>query len=341
MAIMGAQHQHYVPQLLLRGFLSRDPARAKRNQVHVLDLVEQKTFTPPTTKIMGETSFNDFWVDEHNRASIEPAATKLETHVAPLVKRIRRQKGLERTAEEFAKLSLLIAFQFIRTKQMRLLPERLNKQIADKVTRMGMDPAEVEGLINWDESELKQQHLNHQLESLNDYAAIIAQKEFFVMTAPESHSFYIGDQPVVLKNDKPQTLGTGHLGIGAPFIQIYLPLSSDVMLCAYDKAVLGELMMRNDDGLKEIQMEALAKVRNRQLTGSQMKAVLDAGRGLDRTNQLMDAIGTGRAVKIEHPQVQHYNSLQAQQAHRFVIDPDGKFDVARAVMFDRLKAGST
>ena len=43
---MAAQHQHYVPQLLLRGFLSRDPAKAAKDQVHVFDLEAGTQFTP-------------------------------------------------------------------------------------------------------------------------------------------------------------------------------------------------------------------------------------------------------------------------------------------------------
>lgn len=57
---MAAQHQHYVPQLLLRGFLSREASRAAKEQVHVYDMVERRQFTPPIGKIMGERRYNDF-----------------------------------------------------------------------------------------------------------------------------------------------------------------------------------------------------------------------------------------------------------------------------------------
>mgnify|MGYP001546276816 CR=1 FL=1 len=96
---MAAQHQHYVPQLLLRGFLSRDSARAAKEQVHVFDLIENREFTPPVSKVMGERRFNDFWIDDESLTSIEPAAGDLETRVAPLIERIRTQKRLERTVE--------------------------------------------------------------------------------------------------------------------------------------------------------------------------------------------------------------------------------------------------
>jgi ethanolamine utilization cobalamin adenosyltransferase len=91
---MAAQHQHYVPQLLLRGFLSRDPAKAAKDQVHVFDLEAGTQFTPSITNIMGERRYNDFWVDEETLATVEPAAGRIESHVAPLVDRIRAEKHL-------------------------------------------------------------------------------------------------------------------------------------------------------------------------------------------------------------------------------------------------------
>lgn len=102
---MAAQHQHYVPQLLLRGFLSREPERAAREQVHVFDLETGETFTPSITNIMGERRYNDFWLDEETLATVEPAAGRIESHVAPTVERIRTEKRLERSPEEFGSLA--------------------------------------------------------------------------------------------------------------------------------------------------------------------------------------------------------------------------------------------
>src|SRR5690606_7321193 len=134
----------------------------------------------------------------------------------------------------------------IRTKKMRLLPARLDAQIRAHVTKLGLDPTKIEGLAEFDEETLKIEHFHQQIGNLDEYASIIAEKEFFLMTPPDGRTFYIGDHPVVLHNSEPRTMYSGHLGIGAPFIQIYLPLAADVLLCAYDRAVLGQLMMVRD-----------------------------------------------------------------------------------------------
>ena len=333
---MAAQHQHYVPRLLLRGFLSRDAKRAEQRQVHVFDFEKERSFTASIDKIMGETRFNDFWVDDETLGSIEPWTSRIETHVAPLVGRIRAEKTLQRTSEEFADLSLFVAFQFMRTKKMRLLPERLDAQMRKHVRSMGFTTDRIHGLFDLNAEGLKREHIRHQVRNFEKYVELIAQKEFFLMTAPAGHSFYIGDHPVVLHNDEPKTLHTGHLGIGAAYIQIYLPLSSDVLLCAYDKAVLGKMMKAADKARnEEVAGYALSKLMAGEISAAQMKRSVEAARDLDPVAAMIKAIRAGRPIAVGPEQVQYYNSLQAFFAHRFVIDPEDSFSVAREMIGER------
>ena len=337
---MAAQHQHYVPKLLLRGFLSGDPERALKEQVHVLDLEAGKSFPTSIDNIMGERRFNEFWVDEDVLATIEPWTGRIESHLAPIIERIRAIKTLERTQEEIANLAFLMAFQFVRTKGMRLMPERIDAQLRQHVKRMGFDPAKVDGLMNLDEEGFKKEHIRHQVQNLEKCVEIMAEKEFFLMTPPDGRSFYIGDHPVVLHNDEPRTVHTGHLGIGAAYIQIYLPLSSDVLLCAYDKAVLGQMMKASDEARnKEVAGYALSKLIAGEISAAQMKQAIDAARDLDPVAAMIRAIRAGQPIAVGPEQVQCYNSLQAFFAHRFVIDPDDSFAVARDMIGERKSVG--
>ncbi len=336
---MAAQHQHYVPKLLLRGFLSSNSEEAAKERVRVFDLVEKNEFATSIDNIMGERRFNDFWLDEEYLATVEPAAGRIESHVAPMVKRIRDEKRLLRTAEELGDLCLLMAFQFIRTKKMRQLPERLNRQILGHVERMGLDPTKVQGLELWDEEKLKREHVRHQLSNLVEYAKHFADKEFFLMVAPKGSSFYLGDHPVVLHSEEERHLMRG-LGIGVPYIQIYLPLSAEVMLCAYCPAVLGQLMKGRDEEMTNGQGLALRALMEGRITAARMKEIVEVAKEHDDVTPLIKSIRAGEPVYIEPPQVQCYNSLQAFQAHRFVVDPDGKFDVAREMIGEREAADS-
>lgn len=337
---MAAQHQHYVPKLLLRGFLSRDPERAAKEQVHVFDLETEKFFPTSIDNIMGERRFNDFWIDDDVIATIEPWTSHIESHLAPTIERIRAKRTLERTPEETANLAFLMAFQFVRTKGMRLMPERIDDQLRRHVQSMGFGSAKVDGLMNLDEEGLKKEHIRHQVQNLEKYAEIMAEKEFFLMTPPDGRSFYIGDHPVVLHNDEPRTVHTGHLGIGAAYIQIYLPLSSDVLLCAYDKAVLGQMMKASDETReKEVAGYALSKLMAGEICAAQMKHAVEAARDLDPVAAMIRAIGAGQPIAVGPEQVQCYNSLQTFFAHRFVIDPDDSFAVAREMIGERKSVG--
>jgi hypothetical protein len=330
-----AQNQHYVPKLLLRGFLSKDSRQAAKEQVHILDLETGKNFTSSILNIMGERRFNDVWIDQEYLVSIEPAAGRIESHVSPLIDKIRLEKRLCRSEDERTNLSLLLAFQFIRTKKIRLLPQRLNAHLRVKVKRMGYDPANADGLRDWDENGLKRAHAQAQVKDLLGYTKIMRQKELFLMQAGKGAAFNLGDHPVVLHNDEPRRGIFGNLGIGVPFIQIYLPLSSDLMLCAYDPAVLGQMLRGHDEELTSWQAELLQRVVRHEITADQMRQMLERTTAIDFRSAMIDAIRAGRPVPIDSEQVKFYNSLQAAQAHRFVIDPHGKFDVARMVMADR------
>lgn len=331
---MQPKHQHYVPRLLLKGFLKRDTAETKSERVAVLDLETGSSFTTSVDNIMGESRYNDFWIDDDTLGSIEKSATRIENYIAPMVRRLRLERRLNLTLEEHDDLSLLMAFQFLRTKKMRLLPERLDAQLRAHIVRRGWDPAKVDGIVDWDEDKLKREHLRQQVRSLKDFTRIFRKKVFFLMTAPEGSSFYIGDNPVVMHSDQPRRAFSG-LGIDVPYIQIYLPLSADVMLCAYCPGVLGNLMRLRDEGLADGQSWALRALMDGRLTPSGMKAGIEAFKQVDIIGPMVETIRAGEEVAIGRDEVRCYNSLQAFHAHRFVIDPDGRFDVAREMIAER------
>lgn len=334
---MAAQHQHYVPKLLLRGFLKRGRSKSATEQVHVLDLDCGRDFVTSIDNIMAERRYNEFWVDEEHLATIEPLAGRIESHVAPLIGRIRTEKRLAKTEEELGDLCIFMAFQFIRIKKMRLLPEQLTAQLREHVAKLGFEPSQVEELVDWDEDTLKQQHTRHQVERLSEYAQRFADKEFFLMLAPPGSGFYLGDHPVVLHSDEKREGLMQGLGIGVPYIQIYLPISSDVLLCAYCPAVLGQLMKGEDKAMRETQGLLLRSLLDGKVDAAGMRHQIEVAKSMDTTTPLIEKISTGEPVSVGREQVQCYNSLQAFQAHRFVVDPDGCFTVAREIMADRAK----
>jgi len=332
---MAAEHQHYVPQLLLRGFLSQIGDEAKKEQVRVFDLDRKEQFPTSVANIMGERRFNDWWVDDDTLLSIEQSTSQIESQLAPLIDKIRAEKRLEITPENISNLALLMAFQFIRTKKMRLMPERLNEQLLAHIKQLGLDPAKVDGLMETDKESLKLNHVRQQVRNLDEFTDIMLKKVFFVMTAEEGKSFYLGDHPVALHCDQEQRGPFRGVGIGSPYVQIYLPLSHDVMLCAYCPAVLGDLQRIRDKSINQGKGEFLKLLMDGKITAEQMKKAVEGASEFDIITPFLDAIRAGEAVPANAQQVDSYNSLQVFHAHRFVVDPSGKFDMVGEMLEER------
>lgn len=70
-------------------------------------------------------------------------------------------------------------------------------------------------------------------------------------------------------------------------------------------------------------------LREGKISADQMAGLLREVKTADPVVAMMDAIRSGRPVQAEPEHVQFYNSLQTTNAHRFVVDLDGMFDVAR------------
>ncbi len=200
---------------------------------------------------------------------------------------------------------------------------------------MGLDPAKVDGLVDWDEEGLKKQHVRDQVRNLESFTKIMSEKIFFVMTASEDASFYLSDHPVALHSDQKRGGVMRGLGIGVPYIQIYLPLSADVMLCTYDPAVLGDLMRGRDDEMDRGAGIALKLLRDGRISAEQMKGMVEKSKEYDAITPLLETIRAGDPVAVAKDQVDCYNSMQVFHAHRFVVDPLGKFDLVDEMIAER------
>lgn len=334
----GAQQQHYVPRHLLRGFLSSDAKEASKEQVRVFDLREGKAL-PPTNigNIMGERRYNEWWIDDETLLTIEPGVGKVEDHVSPLIARIRAEQKLELSFQEHGDIALLLAFQFVRAKKMRELIVRMDNHLRNAVEKRGWKMEQVEGYEPPTEESIKQDHTRQQIKSLAKYTEIMADKVFFLATAPEGTSFYLGDNPVVMANDEDRR-PWGSLGLSVPYIQIYMPVSSNLMICAYSKEVLGGYMMKHEESMAEARRIVLAKVMSGEVPLGMMKQLLDNVDASDGLIALRDNVKAGTPTVLEPDMVDRYNSLQAFYAVRWVVDSRGDFEVARSTMPNRQRA---
>ena len=99
-------------------------------------------------------------------------------------------------------------------------------------------------------------------------------------------------------------------------------------------------MRASDDARdRKVAGYALSKLMAGEISTAQMKLAVDVSRDLDPAAAMMKSIRAGQPIAVGPDQVKCYNSLQAFFAHRFVIDPDDSFAVARAIIGER-KSGA-
>src|SRR5580698_8543943 len=104
---MPDDHQHYVPQLLLRNFA----VGSKRNrQVWVFDKQSEKSFRTSIRNVANEGHFYDFSVDGKGH-SLDPGLQKLESLVAEDFRWILQQRSLPRSPEARDRIAFFVAVQ--------------------------------------------------------------------------------------------------------------------------------------------------------------------------------------------------------------------------------------
>jgi hypothetical protein len=325
---VNAQNQHYVPKHILRQFLSDENGE----RVTVYDKHEERTFVTSIKNVMAERRFNDFTFDEDWRVSFEPLACIAEDQVLPAYNKVLSERRLDGSPEQKAALALLMAFQFVRTKAHRDRWQDLEDMLRDMVEGSGGRMQDVQGWEDWrpsTEDDLKRHHLISIHNSLGEFARIIGEKDFLLAKAARDRSFYLGDNPVCLNNAR--DFGPyGNIGLGVPGIEIYLPLSSDLLLCAWCPSILEELRRTHAEGRASRRAEALAAVTAGRISAAQMRTLLDQIRPAEEwIETLLQNAAEGRPIDSNDDNMDYYNSLQTSYAFRYVICQNADFGLAK------------
>jgi hypothetical protein len=321
---MTAQNQHYVPKFILRQFLSDET----KEQVSVYDKHTDRVFFTSIKNIMAERRFNDFNFD-NCRVSFEPIACHIESLILPRYQKITENRRLESSAEEKTELAFLIAFQFSRTKYYRELAIDLEDEIKKKVEALGRRMEDVEGWTPLTEDRLKIEHLTAIRRNLEEFASVIGKKDFFLASSAPGRSFYLGDNPVCLHNGR-DFRPYGNLGLAVSGIEIYLPLTSDLMLCAWCPSIIAEVRKGLGELKRKIHHTTIAEVMAGRMSMAQMKQSLDAMAPQCVPMEVMvRAFEEGTPLSSSTDNMDFYNSLQMTFANRYVISKHADFELAK------------
>jgi hypothetical protein len=323
---MAAQNQHYVPKFILRQFLSDE----QKERVTVYDKHQDKSFVTSIRNVMAERRFNDFVFEDEWFATFEPIASGAENMVLPAYRRVLEERRLAQEPEQKAALAFLLAFQFLRTKAHRDRWQHLEDGLQARIEAMGGRMQDLKGWEEWqpnDEDHLKRSHILNIQHCIGDFTRIMATKDFFLAEAAPGRSFYLGDNPVSLHNER-DLKPYGNLGLAVPGIEIYLPLSADLLLGAWCPSIVRELRSQLHL-LRERKTQMLAMVMAGKLSPKVMRETLQAMQPHeDDTKGLVEAVEAGRPLDQNADNMDFYNSLQTQFASRYVVCQKADFALA-------------
>ena len=284
---------HYVPQFLLRGFASD-----KRKQVYVFDKSNDTEFRSSVRNLACQ---RDFYPPELDRW-----LGKLEEMSAPIIQSIRTRRTLSHLQDaEIRWLASFIAVQQVRTLHHRSIASDINKQLADALREMGTEPNSVRNFRELTESEIREQ-ANASVRRLSlDLLPHVLSKNWILFSACSGSEFWIGDHPVTLANNLNPGKGVrGTLGFGVLGIEIYLPISSALMLGCLCPSIRA------------------------------MFAASQAGRLplVPRADEFLRAFDGSTTLDLNSENVKYHNSLQVIYAERFVYSEHTGFDMVREMV---------
>lgn len=295
---MAAENQHYVPQFILRQFLSVPD----KEQVSVYDKHSDRTFTTSVKNVMAERRFNDFHLEDMI-VSFEPIACRIEDISMPAYKKVIESRMLNNSPEDRAALGFLVAFQFLRTKALRDQFKSIVEMTEAKARSLGIAIEDMEGYEPPTEAVLKKQHLMITKDLVGTIAGHIATKVMFLVEPPQGRSFYLGDNPVAMHNIRNDE-HRGNMGVGVPGIEIYMPLTSNLLLCAYCPTVISDM----ESHLIRAREQAFSEIMAGRLNPHYFNA--EFARAKSNAHRLSTAVDTGAPLQADSSNMDFYNSLQ-------------------------------
>lgn len=299
---MPDDHQHYVPQFLLRNF-----ATGNRNkQLWAFDKRSGTSFRTTPRNVATESGFYDFSADGKVR-SLDPLLQELENLVAEDIRAVIQNRVLPTELNKRMRIASFAAVQMVRTtshrQQYRHLGEILRREIEK---RGGRAPgADQPPAVSDEESNAESIRL---IPKLTLSATPHFMSKSWILYSTTAHSpFYIGDSPVTLDNTLNHSEFMGTLGLAVSGIEVYLPISP--LLC------IGFLCPSNEAVVRE-----------------SLRASQKVGIPNEDATRIIKAFEGGEPYLFKPENVLHHNSMQVAYAERFVFSKTDNFATASAMI---------
>lgn len=316
---------HSVPEFILNRF-------AVDGKICVFDKHTLKAFRLPPRRAMGERDFHNVRVDDAI-ISFENRFTYFENLTAPIIAEIIREKTLDRLGPmDIATLNMFVILQLSRSKSRRVDQTAITAEIRRRWPDIEINPtpdrledAEFEKLSS----------LKITFDTLEELTKPLVTKHTFLMVRNCRDDLYISDSPVVMHN--PRTFGPyGNIGIAVPGIEIYFPLSPDVVLGYFcpsslrrieEEQVQAEKRVSTFFGTRVLSPEGISRLEIHHL--DQMRAEIR------RSKDYYHLLKQSRLVPIDSEGVLFLNSLQVGTSYRFVAAARSNFSFVKKALSER------
>jgi hypothetical protein len=323
---MADEQHHYVPQFLLRRF-------CHNNSLYVFDKSNRRSFRANPRNVMGERGYNSIQLKDRYVLDFEAKFTFIEGKAAPVIGKIVREESIvDLTPTEEAVLYGFLTIQHLRAKASRNSYLGVNKEIRrrfpDLVTN---DHPE----FFTDEEYEKFCLIRSSLDGLERLAAHFATKHSFLMKRACQSEIYISDNPLVLHNQKDHG-PYGNIGLAVPGIEIYYPLSPELILAFMCRTTLAEIQQGGTNARSSLASAYAAAFKNGTLfLPSESSALKKAKLEIDSAEAYRIMLVERRLVPVSNEGLEYVNSLQVMWAHRFVAARRKDFAFAEKVLQEK------
>lgn len=303
------KQQHYVPRFLLKGFTS-----GKKHRLYAYDKQTDRVFPTNPDKVAVENGFYDFSF-EGATLTAEPAMGSLEDAASPAIKRIVAQESLASvTDDERRLLSVFVAVQHARTRNLRHRLRDMTTQLIERVRAMGFPTEDME--MSEDDAAWLSTDIAL---GTHEFAPFVYDKAWVLFKNDGPVPYYTSDNPVTLQNF--EKFGPyGNIGFAVPGIEIYLPLSRTLTLCMFCRS--------REEQAQSIVEKAGTLGRALPLLASELRERAAFA------EKLLDSVRRGTPMVQSRDNVVNVNSLQVRYAERYVYSATDEFSLVRRMLQD-------
>jgi hypothetical protein len=319
------RYNHYVPRFILDNF-------ANGGKLSILDKHTLKRFKLPPYRAMGEKDFNNVRIGEHI-LSFEDKFTYLEDLAAPVISKVLQQTSLASLSPmDQAILNMFVVVQLLRSKRRRLDYAAVATEIKRRWPGAIVNPLK-EKIVD-DEFE-KFFTLDFTFSKLQELASSLVSKHSFLMVKNCKDELYISDNPMVMHNSK-QYGPYGNIGLAVPHVEIYYPLSHQIVLgymCPLTMKETEEAHVAADSEVNSLFSRMFMSPQG--LSMADRLGIEKARAEIERAKSYYAMIKSERVVPISSENMLFLNSLQVLSSARYLACHTDNFAFAMKALSER------